>query len=141
MRRRLIDPNFGRRPSKPGGNRTVMQELASNGARFYESNDNIELGHMTVRDWLHWDSTKPVTAVNKPKLFFSKTRVPGTIRSMRNYQYGEWQGATKHERDPKERFKDKDTHGADCIRYLVMSRPFFKNLNPMRESELEEPVY
>ncbi len=141
MRKRLIDPNFGRRPSKPGGSRSVIQELGANKCVFYEANDNIELGHMLVRDYLHWDTAKPTTAVNKPKLFFSKSRVPQTIRSIRNYQYGEWKGASKDERDPKERFKDKDTHGADCIRYLIISRPLFKSLYSVREYELDEQPY
>lgn len=128
MRKRIIDPNFGRKPAKVGARLSVMQELARNGCSFYEANDNIELGHMIVRDYLHWDSSKPVTAVNKPKLYFSKERVPQTIRSMRNYQYGEWKGSTKDERDLKEHSKDKDTHGSDCVRYLLIGRPAFHRL-------------
>mgnify|MGYP001579065036 FL=1 len=128
MRKRLIDPNFGRKPAKVGARLSVMQELARNKCGFYEANDNIELGHMIVRDYLHWNSSKPMSATNKPKLFFSKERVPQTIRSMRNHQYGEWKGTTKDDRDPKEMSKDKDTHGADCIRYLMIGRPTYYRL-------------
>mgnify|MGYP001613090509 FL=1 len=141
MRKRIIDPNFGRKPAKVGASLSVMQELARNGTGFYEANDNIELGHMIVRDYLHWDSSRPMTAVNKPKLFFAKERVPRTIRSMRNYQHGEWKGTTKNERDPKEQIQEKDTHGADTIRYLLVGRPSFRHLTEDSNYELAEKPY
>ena len=141
MRKRLIDPNFGLRPSKPGSNRTVKDEIAFHGAGFYPANDEIELGHMIVRDYLHWNTSKPLTAVNKPKLFFSKERVPYTVKSVRNYQYAEWKGSTRDERDPKEQQKDKDTHGADCVRYLCISKPKYAGFQDRSEDELESMVY
>ena len=141
MRRRLIDPNFGLRPSKPGSNRTVKDEIAFHGVGFYPANDEIELGHMIVRDYLNWDSQKPLSATNKPKLFFSKERASYTIKSMRNYQYADWKGTTKDERDPKEQQKDKDTHGADCIRYLCISKPQYTRMTEEAEYELESMVY
>ena len=141
LRKRLIDPNFGRKPAAAGSNYSVMQELAKHGAGFYEPCDDIELGHMIVRDYLHCDFSKPMTAVNKPKLFLSKDRVPLTIRSMRNYQYQEWQGKTKDDRDPKEVNKDKETHGADCIRYLCIGKPTYGRLTESHEYELAEAPY
>lgn len=139
MKRRLIDPNFGRKPSRVGTNKTVIQELSSHSCRFYEANDNIELGHMIVRDYLHFDHAKPVTAVNKPKLFFSKERCPKTIRSMRNLQYEDWTGKNANDKDPKEREKDKENHGADCIRYLCISKP--KSRSASFEFELSGAPY
>ena len=141
MRKRLIDPNFGRKPARAGANYSVMQELARHGAGFYEPCDDIELGHMIVRDYLHCDFSKPITATNKPKLFISRQRAPITVRSMRNYQYQEWQGKTKDDRDPKEMNKDKDTHGADCVRYLCIGKPTYGRLTESKEYELEEAVY
>jgi hypothetical protein len=139
MKRRLIDPNFGRKPAKVGTNLNVMKELARNGCGFFEANDNIELGHMMVRDYLHFDRAKPVSAINKPKLYFSRERVPQTIRSMRNLQYEEWQGKTAEEKDPKEVEKDKENHGADCVRYLLIGRPRYPKELP--SAELTEPAY
>lgn len=141
MKKRLIDPNFGRSPAAAGSRMSVMQELARHGAGFYEANDNKELGHMLVRDALHYNRNKDVTAVNKPKLFFSRDRAPRTIRSMKNYQYQEWQGKTKGERDAKEVEKDKDAHGADCVRYLVISRPHYDRLTEVVEYELASSPY
>lgn len=130
VKKRLIDPNFGRKPAKVGTNLTVMKELARNGCGFYEANDNIELGHMMVRDYLHWDRKKEMTATNKPKLYFNRERCPKTIRSMRNLQYEDWTGKTAGEKDPKEVEKDKENHGADCIRYLVIGRPKYGARQP-----------
>jgi len=141
MRKRVIDPNFGLRPAKPGANWSVKDELTKFGCSFYPGNDDRELGHMIVRDYLHYNRTKDLSSVNKPKLFFSKSRVPTTIRSMRNLQYDEWAGKTKNKRDPKEDTQDKDSHGADCIRYLVVTKPRFRLIQESFSDELEEAIY
>ena len=142
VKRRLIDPNFGRKPAASGSNRSVIDELGRNGTRFGEAQDDIDVGHMIVRDYLHYNLNKPVTAVNKPKLFFSKDKVPVTIKSIRNLQYQEWQGKTKGERNPKEVEKDKDNHGADTIRYLCIGRPRYTTLTYKGESsEFDSPPY
>jgi hypothetical protein len=142
MKRRLIDPNFGRKPSKSGGNASVIDELYASRVAFYEANDNVELGHMLIREALHYNNKKPVTVVNKPKLFFSRFGCPITIRSVRNLQYEEWKGNTKNEKNPKESQKQKDDHGADCTRYLIISKPSYKGLSQRgRSQELSEPVY
>lgn len=135
MKRRLIDPNFGRKPSSVGANQNVMRELQKNGCPFYEANDNVELGHMTVREYLHWDRKRPISETNRPKLFFHKENCPQTIKSMRNLQYEEWTGKISGERDPKEREKDKENHGADCIRYLCISSPRASRVEDPRELE------
>lgn len=136
--KRIIDPNFGRKPSKVGTNYTVINELAKHGCPFYEGQDNIDLGHMVVRDYLHYNRRKPLGAMNTPKIFFSKERTPKTIASMRNLQYEEWMGKTAGEKDAKEVEKDKENHGADCVRYLCISRPKFRFLGQTKR-ETQEP--
>jgi len=142
VKRRFIDPNFGRKPAASGSNRSVIQEISRAGVGFYEAQDDIELGHMIVRDYLHYNMDKPISSVNKPKIFFHYQNCPKTIRSLRNLQYEEWQGKTKGERSAKEAEKDRDTDGADCIRYLCISRPTFSNLTFKAESlELNASPY
>lgn len=142
IKRRIIDPNFGRKPAAAGSNRSVIQELAKSGVGFGEAQDDIELGHMIVRDYLHYNVTKEITAVNKPKLFFSSLNCPRTIKSLRNLQYQEWLGKTKGERNPKEAEKDKDNHGADCVRYLCIGRPKYQYLTyKAEETELVGSPY
>lgn len=141
MRKRVIDPNFGRKPARVGSNLSVIQELRRHGLACYEGVDNLELGHLVVRDYLHWDQRKPQSAINKPKVFFSRDRVPKTIRSMRNIQYEDWEGKTKNERDLKETEKDKDTDGADTIRYLLVQKPTYGNVFIGRNEEMNERPY
>ena len=137
MRKRLIDPNFGLKPSKPGANWSVKDELTRHGCGFYPANDDVELGHMIVRDYLHYDRNKPVTAMNQPKLDFNRENCPVTIKSMRNYQYDEWAGKTKNKRDMKEEVQDKDSDGADTVRYLLVGKPRFRVL---QDQPVEEEV-
>lgn len=141
MRKRIIDPNFGLKPAKPGANWSVKDELTKYGCGFYPGNDDVELGHMITRDYLHFDRTKPITAINKPKVYFSRERCPLTIRSMRNYQYDEWTGQTRNKRDVKEETQDKDSDGADTMRYLLVTKPKFRVLQESHSDELEEAIY
>lgn len=138
MRKRLIDPNFGLKPAKPGCNWSVKDELTKHGCSFYPANDELELGHMLVRDYLHFDKTKPLSSINKPKVFFARERAPVTIRSVRNLQYDEWAAATRLKREPKEETQEKDSHGADTVRYLLVGKPRFR---VFQDSEMAEAAY
>ena len=140
MRKRLIDPNFGRSPLITTG-RNFIQEMAHAGCPGWtEANDPKEEGRLKVKEYLHWDKDKPLSFTNRPHLYFHKKRVPLTIHSVRNHQYEEWVGKISGERDPKEKSKDKDTHGADDTRYLCMSNPTFERMHT-REYELESSPY
>jgi hypothetical protein len=140
MKRRLIDPNFGRKPLITTG-RNMIEELYSCGmGGWCEADDPKEEGHMKVKDYLHFDKSQKISFTNKPKLFFHKTRCPVTIRSINNYQYEEWVGKIAGEKDPKEKAKDKETHGADCVRYLCMSNPKWSR-NLVESQELTESPY
>lgn len=139
MRKRMIDPNFGRKPAAAGSNFSVIQEMSRHGVRFYEPCDDVELGHMVVRNYLRFKKDQPITAVNKPKLYFSRNGCPRTIRSMRNLQYEEWRGVTKEHKNPKEVEKEKDNHGADTVRYLCIERPKFEGFRAAQEDLSEAP--
>ena len=120
--KRLIDPNFGRKPLLSTG-LSVIDEFFKYKVSFCEADDDKVTGHLKVKQMLHYDSKRPLDINNKPKLFFVKDRVPKTIHSMLNYQYEEWR--SNQDRDPKETEKPKDCHGADVTRYLCMSNPEF----------------
>ena len=141
MRRRIIDPNFGRKPLITTG-RNMIEELCREGCSgWMEADDAKDEGHLKVKDYLRFNRSKPISEVNKPKLFFHKERVPKTIHSIRNYQYEEWIGKIAGERDPKEKSKDKETHGADVIRYLCMTNPRYEYLRYRNDYELQESAY
>ena len=143
IRMRLIDPNFGRRPLISTG-RTLVEDLARPPfpVRFFEANDDKTTGILKVKEYLHYNSKLPLGLTNMPRLYFHQTRVPKTIHSIRNYQYEEWKGQSKDEKDPKEKDKQKDTHGADVIRYLSMMNPTFDSPFALSEkTQLEEAPY
>jgi len=123
VRKRLIDPNFGRKPLISTG-LSVIEELRKYRVHFTEANDSKEAGRLRVKDMLHYRKDKPVGLGNKPKLFFLRGMCPQTVRSVMNLQYDEWKGAD--DRDPKEDTKQKDTHGADCVRYLCADNPEYE---------------
>ncbi len=142
LRKRLIDPNFGRTPNLVTG-RSVIDELRRPPypLHFGEADDDKEAGILKVRELLGWDKTKSITPLNTPKLFFHP-RCVKTIRSIRNYQFDEWRGVTKEDRDVKETEKQKETDGADCVRYLCLSNPTFDRMSRRpSESELEAVPY
>ena len=141
VRRRIIDPNFGRKPLIITG-RNMIEELAREGCPgWVEADDAKDEGHLKVKEYLRFQRNQPISEVNKPKLFFHKERVMRTIRSIRNYQYEEWVGKIASDRDPKEKPKDKETHGADVIRYLCMTNPRYEFLRYRNDYELEAPAY
>lgn len=144
MRRRLIDPNFGRSPAQVGGGRSVIQELLTKPfpVTFGEANDDKEAGRMRVKHLLHYDRAQPLSVTNCPQVYFHRARTPVTTRSVRDHQFDEWRGATKDLKDPKETEKQKDTHGADCVRYLALSYPTYDKLtHQVPTHELEAAVY
>ncbi len=142
VRRRLIDPNFGRKPLITTG-RNMIQELAKAGCGgWIEADDPKDEGRLKVKEYLHYNVKKELSLTNRPKLYFHKMNCKNTIRSMRNHQYEEWTGKTAGEKDPKEKTKDKETHGADCVRYLCMSNPSFERLHQGAQTyELENSPY
>ena len=120
--KRIIDPNFGRKPLLSTG-LSVIDEFYKYRVAFTEADDNQETGRLKVKEYLHYNANKPLDINNKPKLFFVRGQVPKTLHSMMNYQYDEWRRDS--DRDPKESEKPKDAHGADCVRYLCVSQPSF----------------
>ena len=144
MARRLIDPNFGRKPAQVGGGRSVITELQAKPfpLTFGEANDDKSAGRMRVKGLLHYDRSQPLSVTNSPKLYVHRERCPVTLRSIRDHQYEEWRGPAKDEKDPKEVEKQKDTHGADCTRYLARSMPTFDRLtHQLPTRELLEAAY
>lgn len=130
MKRRLIDPNYGKTPNNVTG-RTVVDEMAAPPfvVRFGLANDAIDAGILKVASQLHYDRQKPIDNSNSPRLFFHRDRCPTTIRSVKNYQHQDWSGKLKDDRDVKETIKPKDTDGADCVRYLISSSPSWRVLS------------
>jgi len=139
MRKRLLDPNFGAKPHKVGVNITVQKQLSLYGCSTFLGNDDRETGHLLVKERLRFDPSRTIDITNKPKIYFHKRRCPETIRSMRNYQYKEDRGSSSQDKNPNEQAKEKDAHGADTVRYLVIDKPYYK-ARKVLEPDLEGAV-
>lgn len=87
---------------------TLIEECASIGLNFVATpGTNIDEGIDLINDWLYYDTSKPVDALNQPKLFIAESCV-NTI-----YALQEWTGADGKNgacKDP-----------IDLLRYFVLS--------------------
>lgn len=111
--KRLLDPNFGvKRYGNTG--KTPQEELAELGIEFdVDVEDNLEFGHGIVREYLKYDALRPLSSINKPKLFI--------LRRCRNHwvsmlRYGRKPDRTGEQRD-NIRLVETYKHFCDVIRY------------------------
>lgn len=119
--RRIIDPNFGNRAYRQDKSYlSVKQILAQHGLYYEDAVDDIEVGHQKVREYLFYDTEKPVGHNNSPKFFIHKS-LRNHIYYMSHYSWDDYED--KVERSLKERPKDKYKDWSDNIRYLLMSEP------------------
>ena len=111
---RILDRHFGNVRRTLGG-LTLKQEFAQAGISFrdsYAMDEEVETGILKVKEYLRYDKTKPIDALNRPRLIVSPT-CQNTIKAMER-----WSRNPKTAK-PQEDFKDF----ADCVRYLVMAEP------------------
>ena len=125
---RVIDPNFG---NKTYGNTklTVKEEFQKHGLYFVDAIDDVELGHMKVRQGLKYDPDKEIGLGNSPKIIFDKS-LSHTIKSISRYA-----------RDSKGKLTEVHKHFPDVVRYDQMSEPqmqkkvrteYVSNYDPMQ---------
>lgn len=127
IHRRVIDRHFADTASA-SNKRTLRQELQAIGLNYwpsYKAEEEIETGIIKVRERFSYDTSKPLSAVNQPKLFIN----PSCMNTRRSL--------TRWARDPKtgkvlDAYKDFN----DCLRYLVMDQPkmaeTFPAYNPVK---------
>jgi hypothetical protein len=125
---RIIDPNKGHAPSRPGDKGDLIDEFAKYGLRFYgDVCDDIVEGHLAVKKYLMYDKTQPISIMNAPKLhIFESCKL--SIKGMTHYIWDEHKDKDKH--DQKEKPRDQHKDYPDCIRYAIMAKPKFKRPRP-----------
>lgn len=141
---RLIDPNFGPRKdiNRETGARVeaITTWFGDRGLWFdYKLNDDLLYGEARVRQLLAYDEAHPVSAVNRPKLYFTED-VPNCIASMSFYcpktKADSDDEVIEDERDPM--YKD----GADVVRYVAVSKIAEHAINDTwRGGDYDDPVY
>lgn len=117
---RYGDPNKLSYPY-PNTQMTVQQEYAKNGMMIVPSDDNLPVGHGKVNELLYYDSDRPLSVWNVPRL--QVFRDCSNIRqSLKNYglkKNANPSGSLSSRLDPK--YKDF----ADVVRYFAVKlRPF-----------------
>ena len=121
---KVIDPNFGVKRAVVTG-LSIAEEFQLRGHAFItDVVDDLTAGHRAVDDYLRWDKTKELSAINQPRLFI-KNNCRNHIHSLKNYIWDEYKGRVAEGRSPKQKPKEKYKHFCDNIRYTVMVRPKF----------------
>ena len=128
---RILDPNKGKTPSAATGLK-LIEEFAVNDVYFTcNVNDDIATGHLAVMNVLNYDKDKPISSTNSPKLYFVRDSTTECVKQMLMYSWDDWRD--KSTKSDKEKPKDINKDMPDCIRYGVMSRPYFyqQESNPL----------
>lgn len=115
---RLIDPYFANKRYSNTG-KTVKEELADLGLDFEDGDTSgLDLGHKRVREYLRYDKTKPISALNHSKLHIFE-RCRNHWRSMLRYKR-----KVSKSGEVKDKIKIDETykHFCDNIRHLLMRR-------------------
>lgn len=124
--RRIMDRHFADVRAAVN-KKTLREEFDEIGLSYeasYAAEEEVETGILKVRDYLNYDTTKPITALNRPRLYIN----PNCTNTIRSFQ--RWARDPKKGEPNDDRFKDH----MDCVRYGLMS-------NPRIEQPLPAPVY
>lgn len=107
--------------------KTLREEFGEIGLDYeasYAAEEEVETGILKVREYLNYDTTKAISALNRPKIYIN----PDCTNTIRSFQ--RWARDPKSQKPNDDRFKDH----MDCVRYMVMA-------NPIIEQPLPAPVY
>lgn len=113
---RIMDPKFG---VQTRGMTTVKGEFDKRKV-WFDCNvvSALEVGHLKVKEYLRFDRTKPVDALNKPKMYIFST-LRNTIWCFDHYIWSEARGGGPAREKVREIGKD----GCDAVRYLCVCEP------------------
>lgn len=112
---RILDRHFGNVRRTLGG-KTLKEEFEEQGLEFVDSyalpSEEVETGIRKVKDYLRYDSDKPIDALNRPRVRISP-KCKNIIASFERW------GRDPKTAKPMEAYKDF----ADVVRYALMSNP------------------
>lgn len=128
VNKRIIDPNFGNKGIRLAertderAHTTIKEELSRRGFKFQDGVDNLQDGHLKVREKLHYE-TKDGQFVKQPAFFVTENSI-NTIKHLSRYSHKDinaTNGDIKDKVGVQEKYKDF----CDCVRYFWMSRPIY----------------
>ncbi len=118
----MIDPSTRNRTGS-GRGISVIEEYSENEIYCTPANNQISAGLLRMGEYIKVqpDRINPITKLpGSPKLFF----LPGTEKTFDELLRLAWKKVKPNsDRSPREEPIDKDDHGPDALRYLLMDRP------------------
>ena len=116
---RLMDPNAGPKRNVITGE-SIVEALAAEGLFFdHEINDDLKTGHVQVREFLEYDTEKPIDALNRPKMYF----LPGLHNFAYAFSHYAWKELRGDSRALSEKPAEVGKDFADLVRYCAMAEP------------------
>lgn len=112
----IIDRHFAGARRNMGGQTFLadfQEHFPDMRASYSLASDEVETGVNRVKEYLAWDESKEISAINRPRIQISRTGCPNLVASL-----GRW-GRNPRTGDPLEEFKDP----IDALRYDLMSNP------------------
>lgn len=126
IHRRIIDRHFADTASA-SNKRTLRQELQTIGLNYlpsYKAEEEIETGIIKLREHFSYDTSKPLSALNQPRIYLSPSLM-NTRKSLSRWA-----------RDPETgKVQDSYKDFCDCMRYLVMDNPKISEYIPEQQSK------
>lgn len=124
VHKRIIDRHFADTASAIN-KRTLRQELQTIGLNYqpsYKAEEEVDTGIEKVRRYLAYDTSKPLSSINQPKVFINP-RCKNLIASI-----------SKWARDPDNgKVRDEYKDFCDVLRYLLMDEPKISDPLPAQE--------
>lgn len=112
---RIMDRHFA--DVRAASNKKTLREEFSDIGMDYEASyacsEEVQTGILKVREYLNYDTSKPISALNRPKLYIN----PNCTNTIRSFQ--RWARDPKTHEPNDDRFKDH----MDCVRMLCMAEP------------------
>ncbi len=124
IERRIIDRHFADTASA-SNKRTLRQELQMIGLHYwpsYKAEEEVETGIIKVRERFAYDTSKPLSSLNQPKIYINPSCM-NTRKSLARWARNAETGKVM------DSYKDF----VDCVRYLVMDNPKISQPLPPQE--------
>lgn len=123
--RRIMDRHFSE-VRTVHTRKTLREEFASIGLNYdisyHGGVEEVQSGIVKVRDFLSYNTQKPIDALNRPRYYVNPT-CKNTIKSFQRWSIDSKNG------QPKDEFKDF----MDCVRYWAMGDPVYSPPAPAPE--------
>jgi len=116
---REFDPNMSRTPKTVAeGSTTLVDEMRDRGLYFESDvNDKINFGHSLIHTLLAYDTSQPLTQLNRPSLYISK-KCQNLIFAFENYIWDD-RNANDPERGGPVKPKEIGKDAIDGLRYCL----------------------